>query len=1807
MITQRLKIDGANIVKQDGSLFPAWGHNYDNLNILDIGAYGEIIENVWNDNLYAKGGVFTVNKIAWSYVSGNGPTFTYNVTLTLNEPLTSDTFTVGTDKVTIAGSPSLTSTSPINGASIIFSIEGAATDAANNRQAISNINTVNNTITFQQQFSNFVNNNTSGISITNICLVGLGSIELDLAIMKNIAKSRIIRICLQMDQFMLDDQGYQSAIDASNGGQIDPTDTEDVAVTGTGTDIVSTTVNTNPFAVDQGQLDALYAFCDLAAKYDLYVIINGVNSWIAGNQPDWLSWANDADRWTAQASFWASVANAVKTHPAVAWYSLINEPVEQFDDAVITYYVQNDDGTYNAYGTNQSGTGFPSDKLNGAGFALLTDTTGNKVELLYYQSLTFSGNTININGFERLAYGSYPQLSEEEIVGSYVSLIYKEKDIDDLKLVQTTEGSTTAIIDLLSNATAFKPQSSSDIDTFGFVGDSVIVGTGLTTPISQRYSSQLASSLSPLLTEQNFGASNAILSSNNHSSGVPTGYGQVLKNYPNGNDFKFNSINFGKEDFKLYGISQGYNDGFFTQSLKVILSRLSTKFGYVTEFSNLSGFTTVDSTVNTAAYSASGGSYQRYQPVGGSGSTTVTITTPLNFIAGETLAIGFMVEYGSTASATISVNGNTYTQGLTSGTDVYKPSTNDSNYFALPVVKRLNALPAGENTITITLNVTNGTACLDYWQIESSDPRPIFLNSIDNNIPTSIVPLAQDGLKPMIKWNQKITKLIQAEFFDRNIYFIDVNSSKETNLILASDYDSNNNLNASGHTKILNTYKKIIKNDALLPDYGVTVSSSGSIYTYTYTTGSPHYLKIGDKVTISGATPSNVNGSYTVKTVLSPNIFTVIGPVPSSTPSIENATYSRQQLKPNTTYRIYGETIPKDGRISFTTGDTIVDSNGLYTVTLSNSNGVVSSSLPESCTITNDTQWVGQSFFNSDRHYIPYLSLMPRGVNSKTVVRNWIIKMKDAIRNTGGDQYTPITIPSTSFYGKSSEFTNGFGPANINDLVNIFSPHQYPISYKAPTDLAVNLSIFKDYNKPTILEEGAFPLNTTVRQTTNYILNSKRYLAGGLNSYQGYYKFTYLGSSRWYPWTSDIYKSQYIYDSLNPFINDAPIDNPESSTIHSAYDGPSNFSDQNVNKPEIIGNRYMIPEGDIEGSSGFSFLKSDSLSPTNEPTITIDGSYTAQTQLTKSGSALPQNSTIYLNSIDSDGALAMYFNSFYKSSNQDILYIKPVANFNHNTNAMVFRNQRPSVATQSGTRWSIYPSGSDFVAAVNGTGTTTLSTAITSTAGSISFTVASASAFAASGVVLIDEEYIKYTKSGNVLTVPSTGRGYSNTIPTTHNAGATVRGITPLATTIVRNSVSNSSTEFMDWTLSTPSSLPSGKSVYQIDVWVCLFTGYSDKATRQQTSAATLTTSGVLTFANSSTIANFGVGAFLADDSGVIDRGVYVLSKSNNTLTMTKDGTTVWKPASNIHTGAYINATNAPLTATIKLYDSTRSSNYKTINYKGNWFNPDILGTDSAGRQGLKTGATNPPGPDYPRITYSLGDLISYKQDDGIYRVYRSLQNNNYYSINTTYPYDTNSYWQLIGTCDTNPTDFVWIKISLYKDSATGIWKDVNTGEQISNNSYFDPSNLRVSAINTTPSTYTRPSTKYISIAAVYADQFTDGNIDAVDATLGTMNLYTDIFATAEPNAKISFKNNTNGWVQADNGLGQQNTGQFYQDTLDSMFIIINKPINSSSQTTHTKSYTTFNVSNFNINTVYLEVKMKETLARKGNPIVSMG
>lgn len=1703
MITQRLKIDGANITKQDGSLYPCWGHNYDNLNILDAGAYAEIIENVWDASLYATGGIFTITNISWSW-TGTGTI--YDVTVTVEEPLSSDTFS-DTDLITIAGTPAFTGVNAIGGASVQFSIEGASTDTNNSRSLITEINTTNNTIKFSQNLKHFIVNGSTSVSSG---FLGVGSIEFDLAILRDIANSKMIRICLQLDKFLFGDQGYEDALE--NGYNL-----EDPAT----------------YTINQDQLDSLVAFLDLAAKYDIYVIINGANAWVAGNQPNWLNFSTEKIRWTAQAAFWQAIAKTVATHPAVAWYSLINEPLDQYNDYKISTYVENDSGDFDTLSAVDSRGGSVR-KSGKSGYALMSNSDGSKIELVQYNDLSGTqSSTTTITLYQVSRYPFAELITDDELSTSWISLIDKAPDIFDLSLTQTTEGSTTAVIDLYSNKKKFVEASGSTYTTtIGFSGDSTTLGTGQS-PQSNRFSSKVVSTtnadnnVNPKYSEINYGAAGAVLSSNSN------GYGQVLKNYPNGNTYWINSLNFGINDFVAYGQPYGYNYKFFTQSLRVVLSRLRSE--YVQEFSGLSGFNSV------SLDDASGGSYQR-----ATSDKTITFSTTSGF-AGGTIAIGFMIENGSSAQVEISINGKKYRQSLVSGEDVRSGIT-------APLVKRIPDVPSGANTFTITFTDVVQSACLDYWQIESKTPAPIIVNSI-----------YQFSSYPNISvWNQEIRNLIFSEFFDGSVIYLDVNPV----LILSDFTGSNFYPNASGHTKLASAYNSAILYKNLIPRGGTSTFN----YTYTYTTSTEHGLNKGDTVYIEGATPSALNGTFTITSIPTATSFTVTGSVSNpSNPSIVNATYSAQNLKTDTTYNITSDTIPNGNGITFTTGSSITSSNGLYTATLSSSNGVVTSSDPVECEITSETEWIGPSFLGYDRHYTPFVTLTPRGRSQTQVAQEWVSTMVSAIRAI--DNYTFITVPTTMVFGNElSPDDGGFGPANLNSItvngkqaIDIFSVHQYASINKTPEQLASNLKIVSDYDKPVLLEEGAIPVNRTsfgedgIRKTSNYLLKSKRYLAGALNNYQGYYN---LGVYGWTPWTNDFLYFQYLYDSLSDFLDDAPVNDPEaSSVIHTAYDGPSNFPDENVNKPEITGRRYLAPSVDLS-STDFSFNNaSDTLAPNSYADLPVDGAYITQTQLVKNGSTLPQTNYIWFNgtTVSASSTQNMYLNNLYLGADQDVVSIKTIANLKHSVPS-VLNILRPIVNTTN-TNWSVYQvgSGKNFVTVVNVPRTTTLSGDITATSTQITLTNAvNAGLLSAPGVVLIDSEYIRFTGiSGNIIS--GLTRGYYNTIPVAHTNATTVRNNTPLTSNYgVQTSYSGASNVAINWILAAPSSVPSGSYVSTVDIWV-LINVDSTPRTADSTSSKTVTSGAGpgtrdLTFSSTS---GWSVGQYLSGTN--VPEGAKISSITGNVIKMDRNAT------SSITSGTVVTARTpgSQQTAKITIKDSGTSPNYistftyKTLDkYKGLW-------------QGNS-------------VTYSENDLVYYNG-----YIWKSVNGNNRRTP------AIGAYWTQITAADIDAYNFVWIKLPFYYD---GGWKDGNTGATIS---YFNPSQLKVEVINT--NTVSAAST-YIQVSDVHANTSTNGNLDPDGSQILQGQLWRYGQYVKDGNAGVTFSNNsTNGWVTA---TGQTNDGRYSKslfNTNDRALTFKFVPISTLS-----KSYNSPDSSNLNINTAYVEVKIKETLSRKGSPIVSM-
>lgn len=67
----------------------------------------------------------------------------------------------------------------------------------------------------------------------------------------------------------------------------------------------------------------------LAEQTGLYLDVTGLGIEIPAAQQPWYDDRDENGRWAAQERFWISVAQAVGTSPAVAWFDLMNEPTAQ--------------------------------------------------------------------------------------------------------------------------------------------------------------------------------------------------------------------------------------------------------------------------------------------------------------------------------------------------------------------------------------------------------------------------------------------------------------------------------------------------------------------------------------------------------------------------------------------------------------------------------------------------------------------------------------------------------------------------------------------------------------------------------------------------------------------------------------------------------------------------------------------------------------------------------------------------------------------------------------------------------------------------------------------------------------------------------------------------------------------------------------------------------------------------------------------------------------------------------------------------------------------------------------------------------------------------------------------------------------------------------------------------------------------------------------------------------------------------------------------------------------------------------------
>jgi hypothetical protein len=79
--------------------------------------------------------------------------------------------------------------------------------------------------------------------------------------------------------------------------------------------------------IDEAEIDRLRKMLDLARDTGLYLDLTGLSCYHLKRVPDWYDALDEADRWDAQAVWWAAIAKACSGHPAVFCYDLMNEPV----------------------------------------------------------------------------------------------------------------------------------------------------------------------------------------------------------------------------------------------------------------------------------------------------------------------------------------------------------------------------------------------------------------------------------------------------------------------------------------------------------------------------------------------------------------------------------------------------------------------------------------------------------------------------------------------------------------------------------------------------------------------------------------------------------------------------------------------------------------------------------------------------------------------------------------------------------------------------------------------------------------------------------------------------------------------------------------------------------------------------------------------------------------------------------------------------------------------------------------------------------------------------------------------------------------------------------------------------------------------------------------------------------------------------------------------------------------------------------------------------------------------------------------
>lgn len=161
-------------------------------------------------------------------------------------------------------------------------------------------------------------------------------------------------------------------------------------------------------------------------------------------------------------------------------------------------------------------------------------------------------------------------------------------------------------------------------------------------------------------------------------------------------------------------------------------------------------------------------------------------------------------------------------------------------------------------------------------------------------------------------------------------------------------------------------------------------------------------------------------------------------------------------------------------------------------------------------------------------HYVQYLTRDQAGRDRRTIVRDWITQMTDAIRNVGGDMQHPITLgvqPVASFGLPAGEFY---------DLLDFIALHKYVWTPACDAQASIdNAATYKYPGMPLLVEETSnFPCLGVVLEEFVFGSRAEAQVSGWLGFYTLIPPEPFFGP-----------------DFITTFMRDAPGLNPAGTGI----------------------------------------------------------------------------------------------------------------------------------------------------------------------------------------------------------------------------------------------------------------------------------------------------------------------------------------------------------------------------------------------------------------------------------------------------------------------------------------------------------------------------------------------------------------------------------------------------------------------------------------------------------------------------------